>query len=101
AVVKEQQFERSGLTEDNAAALGKLLNVPAVFVLRITESTTESQRNPRSGTTVMVGRASLGARLVGIETGSIWWTGKHTESGVVHGRGEGFLVLADVARNIA
>ena len=28
SVVKEQQFQRTGLTEDNAAAFGKLLNVP-------------------------------------------------------------------------
>lgn len=101
SVVKEQQFQRSGLTEDNAAALGKLLNVPAVFVLRITESATENQRDPRTGAAVIVGRASLGARLVSVETGAIWWTGKHSESGAVRGRGENSLVLADVARNIA
>ena len=101
AVVKEQQFQRSGLTEDNAAALGKLLNVPAVLVLKITESTTENQRNARTGVNMIIGRASLGARLVSVETGGIWWTGTHTESGQVRGRGEDSLVLADVAKNIA
>ncbi len=101
AVAKEQEFQRSGLTEDNAAALGKLLNVPAVLVLRITGSMTENQRNPKTGASVIIGRASLGARLVSVETGGIWWTGNHTESGPVRGRGDDSLVLADVAKNIA
>ncbi len=101
AMVKEQQFQQSGLTEESAVALGKLLNVPAVLVVRITDSGTENQRNPRTGMNLVVGRASLGARLVSVETGGIWWTGKHTESGAVRGRGENSLVLADTARNIA
>ena len=101
SVVKEQQFQRAGLTEDNAAALGKLLNVPAVMVLKITECTAESQRDPRTGLPIWIGRASLGARLISVESGNIWWTGKHTESGQVRGRGEASLVLADVAKNIA
>jgi len=70
-VVKERQFQRSGLTEDNAAALGKLLNVPAVLVVRITECTAEYQRSARLNTQVLVGRASLGLRLVSVETGEI------------------------------
>ena len=101
AVAKEQAFQRSGLTEDNAAALGKLLNVPAVLVLRITGSMTENQRNPKTGGSMIVGRASLGARLVSVETGGIWWTGNLTESGTVRGRGDDSLVLRDVAKNIA
>jgi Curli production assembly/transport component CsgG len=101
SVIKEQQFQRSGLTEDNAAELGKLLNVPAVMVLRITESTTESQRDQRTGTNVIIGRASLGARLVSVESGGILWTSNHTESGPVRARGQESLVLVDVAKNIA
>ena len=49
----------------------------------------------------MIGRASLGARLVSVETGSIWWTGKHNESGPVRGRSGDSLVLADITKNIA
>ncbi len=101
SVVKEQQFQRAGLTEDNAAALGKLLNVPAVFVLRITESGTENQRDPRNGASVIVGRGALGARLVSVETSGILWTGKHSEQVVVRGRGENTLVLSEVARDLA
>ena len=101
SVIKEQQFQRSGLTEDNAAALGKLLNVPAVLVLRITESATENSRNTKTGNAFILGRAAMGARLVSVETGGIWWTGTHAESGAVRGRGDASLVLADVAKNLA
>jgi hypothetical protein len=101
SVVKEQQFQRAGLTEDNAAALGKLLNVPAVLVLQIQESTTESQRDPRTGRSQTIGRAAMSARLISVETGAIWWMGKLSESGPVGGRNGDSLVLEDVAKNIA
>jgi hypothetical protein len=101
AVVKEQKFQRSGLTEDNAAAIGKLLSVPAVLVLRITECGADAQMNSRTRTQGFVGHASLGARLISVETGSIWWTGTHNESGPVRARGDAILVLADVAKNLA
>ena len=45
-VVVEQQFQKSGLTDDNAVAMGKLLNVPAVMVVRINASGVENQRGP-------------------------------------------------------
>ena len=54
SVMKEQTFQRSGVTEDNAAALGKLLNVPAVLVVRITRCTAEHQRSIRSNGQVLV-----------------------------------------------
>jgi hypothetical protein len=101
SVVKEQQFQNAGLTEDNAAALGKLLNVPAVLVLQIQESTTESQRDPRTGRSQTIGRATMSARLISVESGGIWWMGKLSESGPVGGRSGDSLVLEDVAKKIA
>jgi hypothetical protein len=101
SVMKEKSFEQSGLTEDNAAALGKLLNVPAVLVLRITDNVTEAQRDPRSGMRAWVGRATLGARLVGVESGAIWWTGKLNRSEVVRDQGGHAFVLTEVARDLA
>ncbi|MFI5457188.1 MAG: hypothetical protein ACHRXM_17215 [Isosphaerales bacterium] len=69
ALAKEKQFQKSGLTENNAADIGKLLNVPAVIVVRITESAVEQLTDPNTRNTFTVARASLGARLVSMETG--------------------------------
>jgi hypothetical protein len=101
AVMKEQGFQRSGLTEGNAAAIGKILNVPAVLVVRITESSTQSRMNPRIRGQVLEARASMGARLVGVESAEIWWIGKHNMARIVESRGEASDVLAAVAKAIA
>jgi hypothetical protein len=75
SVFKEQRFQNSGRTEEMAANIGKLLNVPAVLVIRITEDSTESTRQ-----STILGRASIGARLVDVQTGAIVWNGKHSET---------------------
>jgi hypothetical protein len=102
ALAQEQQFQRSGLTESNAVAVGKLLNIPAVLVVRITDFGTDSQRDPRNGgRPVTVARATIGARLVNVETGLIWWTRSHTASDAVADRGGSGEVLAAAAKNVA
>jgi len=101
AVMKEQRFQRSGLTEDDAAALGKLLNVPAVMVVRVTEFSTEASSNPRTRARYTTARASMGARLVGVETGTILWMGKHSQSGAVENRTEAPRALSRMAKTIA
>ncbi len=101
SVVKEQQFQRSGLTEDNATKLGKLLNVPAVLVVRITECTAESQRVARVPNQVLMGRVSLGARLINVETGLISWTLAQSDSHTLAGRGELSILLGRVANKLA
>jgi len=101
AVVKEQRFQKSGLTEDNAAALGKMLNVPAVMVVRVTEFSSESKTNPKTKTQYTVARASMAARLIGVETGAVLWMGKLSESGNVSNRNDAPRALAHVAKSIA
>jgi hypothetical protein len=93
SVFKEKKFQSSGLTEEAAAAVGKFLNVPAVLVLRITDISAEPVRP--SGT---VGKATIGARLLSVETGAILWSGTHTVSGPISGRsGTSLVVLATAA----
>ena len=98
-VTREQQLQKSGLTDDNAVAIGKLLNVPAVMVVRITEAGIENQRGPAAKRPVTVARAALSARLMSVENGLILWTGTHLESGV--GRSDVLAGVADVARTLA
>ena len=42
-VLQEIRFQQSGLTEADAAKLGRMLNVPAVLIVRITGSGVDSQ----------------------------------------------------------
>ena len=100
AIIKEKQFQKSGLTEDNAAAVGKLLNVPAVLVVRITDSAVEQLVNPTTRTMFTVASASVGARLISVETGLILWTGTFTHS-IDGGHGELSGVVANVAKTMA
>jgi len=101
AVLKEQELASSGLTDDNAAAMGKLLNVPAVMVVTITEYTSENQRDGKKNAQVIMARASLGARLVSVETGGICWQGRHSLSEAIEGRSELLLLLDKVTEKLA
>ena len=76
SLFKEKKFQNSGMTEEVAASVGKFLNVPAVFVIRINEVTFDMGRRFQPG----FGKASSGARLLDVKTGVILWNGKHSES---------------------
>ncbi len=78
SILKEQSLGQSGLTDSDTVAVGKLLNVPAVLVVRITDCATERQRAGRNTPQTVEGKATISARLVSVETGTIWWLGKHT-----------------------
>lgn len=101
SVLTEQELENSGLTDSNAVALGKLLNVPAVLVIRITEYALETQRASSNNTRVQTARATVGARLISVDTGGIWWQGTHSLSDTVQVKGELVQVLAQVAERLA
>jgi Curli production assembly/transport component CsgG len=101
AIVKEQRFQRSGLTESDAARLGKILNVPAVLVVRITEASEQNRFVPGGRGQSSELRASLGARLVSVESGSVWWIGKQTGSRMATSRGRLPDLVGDVAKSIA
>lgn len=100
-MLTEQELESSGLTDSNAVAVGKLLNVPAVLVVRITEYALETQRGSRSNTHLQTARATVGARLISVDTGGIWWQGTHSLSDDVQVNGELVQVLAQVAERLA
>lgn len=101
AVLTEQDLENSGLTDSNAVAVGKLLNIPAVLVVRITEYALESQYDAGRNTRVQTARATVGARLIDVDTGGIAWQGTHSLSDTVQVKGELVQVLAQVAERLA
>lgn len=101
SVLKEHALAASGLTDSNAAAVGKLLNVPAVLVIRITEYNAEIQRDGKKNSRVLIARASLGAKLIDVATGGILWLGNHASSSDVDGKIELVMVLSKVAERLS
>jgi hypothetical protein len=85
SVLEEQRFQRSGLTERDAVAIGKILNVPAVMLVKVTDQAA----------------AAMGARLIGVENAAVLWIGTFRQSRIVNSKSEDSAVLADVARRIA
>lgn len=78
-ILGEQKLQKSGLTDADSVEIGKLLNVPAVLLIHISELNTGGRqfgagRNPVA---VVQSTASLGARLVDVKSGSVLWTGTH------------------------
>jgi hypothetical protein len=75
AVRGELEFQGSGLTDRDAARLGKLLNVPAVLIVTVyaldtSDAVTLLRTNPPMQET----HAAVGARLVSVERGEVLWT---------------------------
>lgn len=73
-LMEEMNFQHSHITDSDAVRIGKVLNVPAVLLVAVTELQTVRGENY---TRI---RATLGARLVGVETGEILWIGTHNKS---------------------
>lgn len=73
-ILREIQFQRSGLTDADAARIGKMLNVPAVLVV----SVTNLQKRYHGGTYSTT--ASMSARLVSVETAEILWVNSASHS---------------------
>jgi hypothetical protein len=96
AVLKEQKFQNeSGLTDADASKIGKLLNVPAVMVVSISDLKSERYKKPSNAVNLGIirldvqdndpnerpkfaNRCSMGARLLSVEKGEILWFGKTT-----------------------
>ena len=100
SILKEMHFQNSGMTDQDAAKLGKMLNVPAVLVVAVTEFKVE-QRHFEGSQPYYVTSGALGVRLISVEKGEILWFGKH--SGAIQSdlNNMGTTVLKSLARKIA
>lgn len=67
SITKEMKFQQSGLTDSDASKLGKMLNVPAVLIISVTNLKTRSYRGKYST------EGSMSARLVSVEHAEILW----------------------------
>lgn len=111
AVMKEQAFQNSGLTDDNAVAVGKMLNVPAVLLVGITETPSDTSMGLIGGGVFAGGnnsktpgsnvRASVGARFIEVSSGEVRWTHGEFKSRTISAKGEAADLLSEVAKDAA
>jgi hypothetical protein len=87
AVLKEQQFQNTGLTGGESAAFGKLLNVQAVLVFGLNYMTEDLPSLGANGVGNSYRAFSFGARLIGVQSGRVLWVGC-TEANVAINRAE-------------
>ena len=73
AILKEMQFQKSGLTDDDAVNLGRVLSVQAVLIVNVTDLKVTRDRKQL--------QCSMGVRLIGVEKSEVLWIGTHSGSG--------------------
>lgn len=90
-LLAEIKFQQSGATEAGAAELGRMLNIPAVVIVRINEHANWSEMvrvKYQDGSTKSVreyrARTTIAARLVSVEQAEVLWASSQTESGRVN-----------------
>ncbi len=87
-LMEEMSFQHSHITDNDAVRIGKMLNVPAVLIVAVTDSQTKRRE------TYTIIQATLGARLIGVETGEILWIGTHKKSELDHHTYNSILAMA-------
>lgn len=103
SIAKEQQFQQSGLTEDNAVSVDKLLNVPAVLIVRITDFSTETREAPsrqEQQRPSSITRVGIGARLVDVGSGQLIWTHGEWITRDIVSKSESTDVLDEAAKDV-
>jgi hypothetical protein len=99
SLLKEQQFQQSGLTEDNAVAAGKLLNVSAVLLVGVTDHGGDAGSGPKGvGGTAW---AAVGGRLVDVASGEVRWVAAPYQVRPTGGKGDQADLLAAVSKEVA
>ena len=73
AILKEMQFQKSGITDDDAVNLGKVLNVQSVLIVSVTSLKVNKGKKQLE--------CGLDARLIGVERSEVLWIGTHSGSG--------------------
>lgn len=66
-ITKEQGFQNSGMTDSDAARMGKMLNVPAAMIVTVKNLKVNRYRNASKVD------GSMGARLISVSGGEVLW----------------------------
>ena len=75
SIMKELKFQHSGLTDDNASEVGRMLNIPAVLIVSLTNCYRRRDFI----------RLTLGTRMIDVEKGDVIWLGSCEDSGYSFG----------------
>jgi len=97
-IMKEQQFQHSGLADEDAAKLGKILNVPAILIVSLTQY--ENKNSGHTSNQYIMDRveATLSARLVSVEKTEVLWVGTYSARAK---KDQGSNLCATIAKRIA
>jgi hypothetical protein len=111
AVLKEQQFQGSGLTdgEHDAARIGNMLNVRAVLLVSVTNLSVhdESRWDPLAGDLikgrkkVLIAEGAVSAKLLNVQNAEVLCSGRNKGSREVEDRRQVTDLLQPVAAELA
>ena len=74
-VLKELRLQHSDITDQNAAEIGKILNVPAILIISITQYEKYKYQTDPFSSPQDFARLTLGARLIDVEKSEVLWVG--------------------------
>ena len=74
--MKEMKFQSSGLTDNDATKLGKLLNVSAVIITSVTNM--QNQYDSQRQYSYLEG--TVGGRLIDVQRGEVLWIGSCSDA---------------------
>lgn len=105
SLIKELKFQKSNLTEKQAAEIGHVLNVPAVIIVSINNVSSERYQHPyrEQRRSVYQVEANISARMISTELAEVMWISSYS-SGYLsseRGREEETKSLAPVANVVA
>ena len=99
-IKKELKFQDSGWTDEDIMEVGRMLNVPAILIVSINDSSDDSRRNSQ-GTRIYYASASIGSRLLNVEKAEILWLASYTGTVRISKSNQRGMALAPVARVVA
>jgi hypothetical protein len=111
-LLEEADFQReSALTDGDVVRIGKMLNVPAILIATVARSHVTSEirtytvvvngRERLEKQRVYIGYATVGARLVDVETAQVLWVSSRSGSSVLAENQQTDSVIESIATGIA
>jgi len=99
-LLREGEFQRSGITEQNAVAFGKMLNVRGVLLVGVPQSDSATPRRTVLGPRGYAA-TTVTARLLDVERAEVVWQGTASGKARIRDAGETIQVIQDAATRLA
>lgn len=98
-LVGEIKFQSSGITDSRGAALGRMLNVPGVFLITINEANVKEHYSQSYSYSSV--EASVSGKFVDVETGEVMWIATENNVQSRYYSGDPQDVVEELTRRIA